>query len=88
MIVEFSAPLRRFVNDEEKVTLEASSLLQAFNELTTTYPDLNGNVFTQEGELMSFVTLFIDNRNILDPMKDMQVSDDSIVSFVSSIAGG
>ena len=88
MIVEFSAALRRFVDGQEKVTASATTLSGLVEELSDKYPELNNTVITPNKEVMSFITLFIDGRNVIDASQIVEIPEGAVVSFVPSIAGG
>jgi molybdopterin converting factor small subunit len=57
--------------------------------LTTRFPDLKKNLYTDEGKLRSFVNVYLNDEDIRYMNKEASpVADTDTLSIVPSIAGG
>jgi adenylyltransferase/sulfurtransferase len=82
-------PLRQFADKQDTVTLPGSTAGEVLTALTTKYPDLKKNLFTDEGKLRSFVNVYLNDEDIRYLNKDKTpVTDADTLSIVPSIAGG
>lgn len=82
-------PLRKFTNNEPKLQIEANTIGELLDKLSEQHPSLKNYLFTGEGEIPSFLNIFVgedDIRNLQE--KDSKISEHSLVSIVPAIAGG
>jgi adenylyltransferase/sulfurtransferase len=62
---------------------------EVLSALTTQYPDLRKQIFTEEGKLRSFVNVYLNDEDIRYLSKDATAAKDAdTLSLVPSIAGG
>lgn len=82
-------PLRQYADGRDTVEVEASTVGEALEKLTSRHADLRRHLFSDEGKLRSFVNVYMNDEDIryLDRDKTTVAEGDTI-SIVPSIAGG
>ena len=71
------------------VTVPGSTVGEVLATLTTEYPALRKQIFTDEGKLRSFVNVYLNDEDIRYLGKDATpAADTDTLSLVPSIAGG
>ncbi|OQP56012.1 molybdopterin synthase sulfur carrier subunit [Niastella yeongjuensis] len=82
-------PLRKFTNNTAKLNVQADTIAQTVDELTGNFPDLKKHLLDDNGQIRSFVNIFVGNDDIRDLQQgDTRVKQDSVISIVPAIAGG
>ena len=82
-------PLRQFADKKDSVEVAGATVGAVLGSLTTQFPDMKKNLFTDEGKLRSFVNVYVNDEDIRYLQKDSTaVADTDTVSIVPSIAGG
>ncbi|MEO8369945.1 MAG: MoaD/ThiS family protein [Candidatus Solibacter sp.] len=82
-------PLRQFTGKLDSVTVPGGTVGEVLTRLTTEYPDLRKQIFTDEGKLRSFVNVYLNDEDIRYIGKDTAATTDTdTLSLVPSIAGG
>src|SRR3954449_4179721 len=82
-------PLRQFTGKLDNVTVAGATVGEVLQALTTQFPDLRKQIFTDEGKLRSFVNVYLNDEDIRYMKKDATpAADGDTVSLVPSIAGG
>jgi sulfur-carrier protein adenylyltransferase/sulfurtransferase len=82
-------PLRQFTGKQDSVTVPGATVGEVLSGLTTQYPDLRKQIFNDEGQLRSFVNVYLNDEDIRYLSKDSTpAADGDTVSLVPSIAGG
>ncbi len=82
-------PLRQYAGGQDAVEVEAATVGEALDKLTTRHAGLRRHLFNDEGRLRSFVNVYVDDEDIRYLDKDQtRVSGDGTISIVPSIAGG
>ena len=82
-------PLRQFTAKQDSVTAPGATVGEVLAALTTEYPDLRKQIFTEEGKLRSFVNVYLNDEDIRYLGKDATpAADADTLSLVPSIAGG
>src|SRR5581483_12161068 len=82
-------PLRQFTGKQDTVTAPGSTVGAVLQALTTQYPDLRKQIFTDEGKLRSFVNVYLNDEDIRYLSKDATAAKEAdTISLVPSIAGG
>jgi adenylyltransferase/sulfurtransferase len=82
-------PLRAYAGKQERVDLDARTVGEALNTLTTRYEELRKHLFSDDGKLRSFVNVYLNDEDIRYLQKEnTQVHDGDTISIVPSIAGG
>src|SRR5689334_10496697 len=82
-------PLRQFTAKQDAVAVAGSTVGEVLQALTTQYPDLRKQIFTDEGKLRSFVNVYLNDEDIRYLKKDATpAGEGDTISLVPSIAGG
>jgi molybdopterin/thiamine biosynthesis adenylyltransferase/rhodanese-related sulfurtransferase/molybdopterin converting factor small subunit len=82
-------PLRQFTGKQDAVSVPGNTVGEVLHSLTSQYPDLRKQIFTDEGKLRSFVNVYLNDEDIRYLSKDATAAKDAdTISLVPSIAGG
>jgi molybdopterin converting factor small subunit len=82
-------PLRQYTEKKESVSVEAKTVGEALQKLTSEYGDLRRHLFTDDGKLRNFVNVYLGDEDIRFLQRDQTpLSDQDVLSIVPSIAGG
>ena len=82
-------PLRKFTNNTARLKVSAGTIQDSVNELTLNFPDLKKHLLDENGNIRSYVNIFVGNDDIRDLQKEgTQVKEDTVISIVPAIAGG
>ena len=90
MKIFIPTPLRTYTGKQDAVEVNGTTIQEALSGLTTQYPDLRKQLFTDEGKLRSFVNVYLNDEDIryLDAKEQTKVSEKDSLSIIPSIAGG
>jgi len=82
-------PLRKFTNNASRLAVQAPTVEAGIQELITLFPDLRNHLLDAQGQIRSFINIFVGNDDIrnLSGAKT-SLKSDSIVSIIPAIAGG
>jgi adenylyltransferase/sulfurtransferase len=81
--------LRAFTGRSAEVEVEGSTAGEVIKALADVYPDLKAHLFAEDGQLRSFINLFVGGVNINNLQgPDTPVPDNGEVMVVPAIAGG
>lgn len=87
--VVIPTPLRQFTAKQESVDLEAKTVGEALNSLTSRYADLRKHLYAEDGRLRSFVNVYVNDEDIRFLQKEKTaLTQGDTISIVPSIAGG
>jgi len=87
--VRIPTPLRKLTNDEELVTVEATTIGDAITELQTKYPGIKERLVDESGEVRRFVNVYVNEEDIrFLQNKETVIKDGDEVSIIPAIAGG
>jgi adenylyltransferase/sulfurtransferase len=82
-------PLRQFADKHDTVEADGATVAEVLTALTTRFPNLKKQLYTDEGKLRSFVNVYLNDDDIRDLSKDATpVAATDTLSIVPSIAGG
>jgi molybdopterin converting factor small subunit len=82
-------PLRVYAGKKQSTEVKAGSVGDALTQLTTEFAELKKHLFTEDGQLRSFVNVYVNDEDIRYLAKDQTMTKDGdTVSIVPSIAGG
>lgn len=82
-------PLRKFTNNTARLQVAAVNIQQTVDELTLNFPDLKKHLLDDQGQIRSFVNIFVGNDDIRDLQQEKTaVQQDTVISIVPAIAGG
>jgi adenylyltransferase/sulfurtransferase len=84
------APLRQFTEGRDSVTVDAGTVAEALSELTSRYTELRRHLYSEDGQLRSFVNIYLNNEDIryLEGREDAGLTVGDEIRIVPSIAGG
>jgi len=82
-------PLRKFTKQTATIDSSAGNVLTAIEDLAKQFPGLQQHLFDSEGNIRSFIRIFVgdDDIQLLDNEKTI-IKEDTVVSIVPAIAGG
>lgn len=87
--VHIPTPLRPYVGDRARVEVEAQTVAEVLERLTTEHEQLKTHLFQNDGTVRGFVNLFLNDRDIRELNEgDTRTVDGDELSIVPSIAGG
>ncbi|MGA3018132.1 MAG: molybdopterin-synthase adenylyltransferase MoeB [Bryobacteraceae bacterium] len=82
-------PLRQFTGKQDSVTVAGATVGEVLSALTAQFPDLRKQIFNDEGQVRSFVNVYLNDEDIRYLSKDSTAAKDAdTISLVPSIAGG
>jgi molybdopterin/thiamine biosynthesis adenylyltransferase/rhodanese-related sulfurtransferase/molybdopterin converting factor small subunit len=82
-------PLRQYADKLDAVEIAGATVGEVMSALTSRYPDLKRQLYTDEGKLRSFVNVYVNDDDIRYLNRDATpVKDGDTLSIVPSIAGG
>lgn len=89
MTVHIPSPLRPFAGHTAAVDLPASTVGEALAELVARHPDLRRHLYTEDGQLRSFVNVYLNDEDIRYLEREATaVKEGDTLSIVPSVAGG
>lgn len=89
MKVIIPTALRKHTNGQNRVDVPAETVNSALEQLVAAHPNLRPSLFDDAGQLVSFVNVFVNDRNIRDldnGATSLKESDE--ILLVPAIAGG
>lgn len=88
-VLRIPTPLRPYADGASEIEVNAETVGVALDQLTTQYPSLRKHLFTEEGDLRSYVNLFVNDEDIrhLNGV-ETPVSPEDRLMIIPSIAGG
>lgn len=82
-------PLRQYTGMREAVDVNGATVGELLEKLAHEYSPLKKHLFTEDGNLRSFVNVYINDEDIRYLQKEAtKVTEKDVVSIVPSIAGG
>jgi len=87
--VRLPTVLRQFAGGQATVKANGETIREVFQDLVLQFPQLQGQVITEEGNLHKFVNVYVNDDDIrfLDKL-DTKVTGDETVSILPAVAGG
>lgn len=87
--VQIPTPLRKYTNQQSKIEVEENNVEKAIHELVQEYPDLRENLLDENGNIRSYINIFVGSNNIKSLDKEQTaIKEDDLVNIVPAIAGG
>jgi molybdopterin/thiamine biosynthesis adenylyltransferase/rhodanese-related sulfurtransferase/molybdopterin converting factor small subunit len=87
--VKIPTPLRPFAGGNAEVPSDGATVGALVSGLAETYPELKKHLFTNEGKLRNFVSVYLNDEDVRYLQRDATpVKDGDVVSIVPAIAGG
>ena len=82
-------PLRKFTNNSARVNINGNNVKGVVDELTLNYPDLKKHLLDEQGNIRSFINLFVGDEDISNLQQDQTpIKEETVISIVPAIAGG
>ncbi len=84
-------PLRKFTGNQSTFKVDnAVTISEAIHSLTDQYADLKKHVIDDQGNIRSFVRLYLGDEDVsaLNQKVDTKIKDSDVISIVPAIAGG
>lgn len=82
-------PLRKFTDSNSSYESNAATVQEAINELAVTYPDIKGHIFDDNGNIRSFIKVFVGDEDMRSLNNgETAVESGTVISIVPAIAGG
>lgn len=90
MTIFIPTPLRSYVGGKDSIEIQAGTLAEALDQLTSAHPDLRKHLYNEQGKLRAFVNLYLNDEDIryLPQKEATAVSSTDTLSIIPSIAGG
>jgi molybdopterin/thiamine biosynthesis adenylyltransferase/rhodanese-related sulfurtransferase/molybdopterin converting factor small subunit len=81
--------LRSYAGGNDAITVEGKTVGSALAALVEQHPQLKKHLYNEQGELRSFVNVYLNDEDVRYLQKgDTPVNDGDLISIVPSIAGG
>lgn len=90
MKIHIPTPLRQYADKQATVTVDASTVGQALDALTSTHPELKKHLYSDGGKLRAFVNVYLNDEDIryLTAKEATPVKESDSLTIIPSIAGG
>ncbi len=90
MKIHIPTPLRAYTDRKDTIDVAATTVGDAFTQLTQQHPELQPQLFNAEGKLRSFVNVYLNDDDIryLENKEATRVTDADSLTIIPSIAGG
>ncbi len=87
--IRIPTPLRPYAGRQSSVDLQGETVEEAIRDLTGRYPDLHEHLFDDEGNLRSFVNLYLNGEDVRH-LRGVatRLSPGDRLSIIPAIAGG
>ena len=87
--VKLPTILRKFANDEARVSAEGSTLAEVLKDLESRYPGITKNVVAEDGGLHRFINVYLNDEDVryLGSL-ETPIEDGDTVSILPAVAGG
>lgn len=87
--VRLPTVLRQYAGGQATVKAQGETVRQALEDLVLQFPQLNGQVITEDGQLHKFVNVYVNDDDIryLDKL-DTKLTGDETITILPAVAGG
>lgn len=87
--VRIPTPLRKLTNNEELVTVDATSVAEAISGLQSRFPGIKERLLDESGEVRRFVNVYVNEEDIrFLQNQDTPLKAGDEISIIPAIAGG
>jgi MoaD family protein len=87
--VMIPTPLRAYAGKRESAEFQAKTVGEALAHLTREFDELRRHLFTEDGNLRSFINVYVNGEDIRYLSKEnTPTKDGDTISIIPSIAGG
>ena len=89
MKVIIPTALRKHTDGQNHLSVTATTVAAALQQVVTAHPDLRNSLFDDSDRLVSFVNVFVNDRNIRDLENEATpLTETDEILLVPAIAGG
>ncbi len=87
--VRLPTVLRQYAGGQATVKANGATLREVFEDLVLQFPQLHGQVVTEDGALHKFVNVYVNDDDVryLDKL-DTKVTGSETISILPAVAGG
>lgn len=87
--ITIPTPLRGYAGGQKTIAVEGGTVGEALDALMQQYPNLRQHLFADDGQLRSFVNVYLNDEDVRY-LQHVQtpVGDSDRISIVPSVAGG
>ena len=87
--VRLPTVLRQYAGGQATVKANGETIREVFEDLVLQFPQLGGQVITEDGNLHKFVNVYVNDDDVryLDKL-DTKVGDEDSISILPAVAGG
>jgi molybdopterin converting factor small subunit len=87
--VQIPSPLRQYTQKQASVSVSAKTVGDALTGLVTQHPELKRHLYSDDGKLRAFVTVYVNDEDMRYLQKEATaLNEGDTISIVPSIAGG
>lgn len=89
VLIRVPSPLRRLTNGQDKIDMEASTVVELVDKLDVDYPGFKERLIDESGEIRYFVNIYLNGEDVrfLQGIQTSTKAGDE-VSIVPAVAGG
>lgn len=82
-------PLRKFTNQQTRITVEGKTIKEAFSDLILNYLDVKKNLIDENEKIRGFINIFLEDEDIRNLQEEETIiQPNSVISIIPAIAGG
>jgi MoaD family protein len=87
--VKLPTILRKFADNEARVTAEGATLAEVLKDLESRYPGITKNVIAEDGGLHRFINVYVNDEDVryLGSL-ETPIAEGDTVSILPAVAGG
>jgi MoaD family protein len=87
--ITIPTPLRGYAGGQKTLNVDGATVGEALSALTTQYPNLRQHLFAEDGQLRSFVNVYLNDEDVRYlKYVDTPLKDSDKLAIVPSVAGG
>lgn len=87
--IRLPANMRPLAGNQAMVSVEATTVGEAFEQLLGKFPDLRARLLGRDGDLQSYVNVFVNEANIREASQlDTPVQGGDELLVIAALAGG
>ena len=89
VLIEIPSALKQYVNNQDEVEVDGSSVEEVLNSLCKQFTELKPNLFDEDGKVRNFINVYLNDDDIryAEGMKS-PIKDGDSIQIVPTISGG
>ena len=89
VLVEIPSALKEYVNNQDEIEVDGSSVEEVLDSLCTQFTELKPNLFDEDGIVRNFINIYLNDDDIrYAEGMNSAVKDGDSIQIVPSVAGG